>query len=80
MNIFGVMFFIIAVYNRVFLISFSILTIISLLIFKILFNKKLNNKPVKYEGLIIIFNTLLLIVSMLIVVLSGWYALLQYCY
>lgn len=78
MNILRLIFSIIVLNNSIFLFCFSILTIISLVIFKWLFNRKLNNNSVKHEGLIIFLNTLLLIVSMCVVALSGWYTILQH--
>lgn len=78
MNILSLIIVLVALYNKIFLVIFGILTIISLIIFKWLFKRKLNNKPVKSEGLIIIFNTLLLIVSMCLVALSGWAAIIQH--
>lgn len=78
MNILRFIFHMIVLNNSVFLICFSILTIISLVIFKWLFNRKLNNNSVKHEGLIMSLNSLLLIVSMCVVALSGWYTILQH--
>lgn len=78
MNILRFIFHMIVLNNSVFLICFSILTIISLVIFKWLFNRKLNNNSVKHEGLIMSLNSLLLIVSMCVVALSGWYTILHH--
>lgn len=78
MNILSLIFFLVVMNNKIFIIIFGILTIICLIIFKWLFTRKLNNKPVKSEGLIIIFNTILLIVSMCLVALSGWAAIMQH--
>lgn len=78
MNILSLIFFLVVMNNKIFIVIFGILTILSLIIFKWLFKRKLNNTPVKSEGLIIIFNTLLLIVSMCLVALSGWASIMQH--
>lgn len=63
----------------VFLIIFSILIIISLAVFRWIFNRKINNNPIKSESIVTIVNSIILVVSMFGVVVSGWYTVLYYC-
>lgn len=64
--------------NGVFLIIFSILTIISLASFRKITNRKINNNATKNESLAIIVNSIILVISMGGVVFSGWYTILYY--
>lgn len=65
--------------NGGFLIIFGILIIISLAVFRWIFNRKINNNPIKSESIVTIINSITLVVSMFGVVVSGWYTVLYYC-
>lgn len=76
----SIMLFLVLISNGVLLVVFGILTAISLVIFKWLTNRKINNNSIKCESLFIILNSILLVFSMCGFALSGWYTILHYCY
>lgn len=61
-----------------FLAIFIGLVILSLVVFRWITNRKINNKAIKGEGIAIIVNSLLLVINMLGLALSGWYTILFY--
>lgn len=65
--------------NGVFLIIFCMLTIISLSVFKLIFNRRISDNVIEKEGIVTIVNSIVLVLSMLGVAISGWYTLLHYC-
>lgn len=65
--------------NGVFLIIFCMLTIISLSVFRLIFNRRISDNVIEKEGIVTIVNSIVLVLSMLGVVISGWYTLLHYC-
>ena len=64
--------------NGVFLIIFCMLTIISLSIFRLIFNRRISDNVIEKEGIVTIVNIIVLVLSMLGVAISGWYTLLHY--
>ena len=65
--------------NGVFLIIFCMLTIISLSVFKLIFDRRISDNVIEKEGIVTIVNSIVLVLSMLGVAISGWYTLLHYC-
>ena len=65
--------------NGVFLIIFCMLTIISLSVFRLIFNRRISENVIKKEGLVTIVNSIVLVFSMLGIAISGWYTFLHYC-
>ncbi|MDU1413819.1 MAG: hypothetical protein E6929_13465 [Clostridium sp.] len=65
--------------NGVFLIIFCMLTIISLSVFRLIFNRRISDNVIEKEGIVTIVNSIVLVLSMLGVAISGWYTLLHYC-
>lgn len=63
----------------VFLIIFSVILIICLVVFRWIFNRKINNNPIKSESIVTIVNSIILVLCMFGVVVSGWYTVLYYC-
>lgn len=64
--------------NGVFLIIFCMLTIISLSVFRLIFNRRISDNVIEKEGIVTIVNSIVLVLSMLGVAISGWYTLLHY--
>ena len=65
--------------NGVFLIIFCMLTIISLSVFRLIFNRRISDNVIEKEGIVTIVNSIVLVLSMLGVAISGWYTLLHCC-
>lgn len=54
------------------------LVILSLIVSRWITNRKINNNAIKGEGIVIIVNSLILVINMLGLALSGWYTILFY--
>lgn len=54
------------------------LVILSLVVSRWITNRKINNNAIKGEGIVIIVNSLILVINMLGLALSGWYTILFY--
>lgn len=61
------------------LVFFSLLIIISLILFKRIINRKTRNNPLKGESFYIILISIVLALSMIGTLISIWYTVLHYC-